>query len=258
MKGITMRAASVVLLTWLLNGAPTLLRAQPALGNADAAGGGQDSPPLRIVSVDGPTAMGVGELVNFRVRIADGAERPIIHRWDMGDGTQSEGNNVSHRYKRPGHYRIIATVWNRSGNDTESLAVTVTDRRPVRLRLEVLRDSIGATSAAAMDPTPAKSNVPLNRDESLRGSEPINWSQAGYTLLAISASSRSAAEAAALKFRRKGYRSGIYLDDSRLGSAVFRVVVGQFGSELDAVAARNRILRESLHGAFIVAPLPSQ
>ncbi len=214
--------------------------------------------PIRIVSIDGPTVLSAGELANFRVRIADGAARPVIHRWDLGDGTPSQGNNVSHRYERPGRYTIIVSARNRKGSDADTLEVTVTERRPAPQPLEASNETVraGSGATAGSDSVIATADAEPSRNRSLRGFEPIHWVQGGYTLLAVSATSRPAAEVAALQFRRKGYRSGIYLDDAGPGSAVFRVVVGQFGSESAAAAARRQIVRAGLQGAFIVQPLP--
>lgn len=94
-----------------------------------------DGGPARIKYVYGPKTLPVGVSANYRARLVDGAARPIIYRWRMGDGTRGEGNNVAHRYERPGRYAIIATARNRRGSDSDTLWVTVVPKKePVWVR----------------------------------------------------------------------------------------------------------------------------
>jgi len=75
--------------------------------------------------------------------------------------------------------------------------------------------------------------------------------------MAATASEHGAAELAARHYRGQGLRTGIYLDDG-IGSPAYRVIVGQFDTAEEAVAARNALLREGRKGAFLVGPLPKR
>ena len=252
-----------------------------------------DGGPVRIVSVYGPTTLPVGVAANYRVRLADGAARPIIFRWQMGDGTRGEGNNVAHVFERPGRYAITVTARNQKSSDSETLYVTAVERKkpaaedlPAAPSLldaastrEAARDARAPNAArdgltpntardgltpngARVATTPSTSSTSstssassLRPASSLRGDAPIDWKKGGYTLMAATASDHRAAEIAAEQFRGYGLRTGIYLDRGP-GSPAYRVIVGQFGSAEAAVAARKVLLIEGLEGAFLVGPLP--
>lgn len=214
----------------------------------------------RIVSIYGPNTLRAGDLANYRARLADGADKPVIYRWTMGDGTRAEGNNISHRFRRPGRYTIVATARNRKGSDTDTLVVLVTpSMRPVQLSGDAPNTephNVGRDDEGAPTETGRSSESVSGPDASFRGSRPIAWPEGGLTLMVVTTSDQQTAEAAALDLRRRGYRSGIYLDESGLGAPVYRVVVGQFFDEASAVRARQRLLSEKGGGAFIVHPLP--
>jgi hypothetical protein len=213
--------------------------------------------PVRIISVYGPTTLPAGVSANYRARVADGAARPIIYRWQMGDGTRGEGNNVAHVFERPGRYAVIATARNRRGSDSDTLYVTVVERKkPAATDVAgVSRDADSPSVPEAEGDVIKSKPSPSTPASPLRGRAPIDWQKGGYTLIAATASEHGAAELAAQQYRGQGLRTGIYLDDG-LGSPAYRVIVGQFETAEEAVAARKALLREGRKGAFLVDPLP--
>ena len=218
----------------------------------------RDDDTVRIVALYGPRSLKVGELANFRARIANGSEMPVIYRWTLGDGTQAEGNNVSHRYKQSGRYLIVATARNDNGSDSDSLIVIVTGDEFVPI--EPIADDLhqGDDGVTLTEPTARARPEPAlsPREGAYRGSHPISWTEGGYTLLVATASDRETAETIGVDLRRRGLRSGIYLDQSGVGAAVYRVIVGQFADESEAVRVRKELLAEGYRGAFVVHPLP--
>jgi len=50
--------------------------------------------------------------------------------WDLGDGTQKQGDSIHHKYTEPGDYTVKLTITDPSGNTAEEqLTVTVTEER---------------------------------------------------------------------------------------------------------------------------------
>lgn len=240
---------------------PGILPAAAQSGGVTAYDG---SRPVRIVGMYGPTSLHVGEAANFRARRNDGAARPVVYRWRLGDGTRAEGNNVAHVYKRPGRFRIIATARNPKGTDSDTLWVTVSERRTptasaANLTIEPNEDAAAGEREADVEATVSStSNAPRPRPFTpLRGREPIHWQEGGFTLMAVTRFDQISAETSAREYRNKGLRTGIYVDEG-LGSRAYRVVVGQFATEEQAAAARRTLLGEGWKGAFLVESLPSQ
>ena len=242
-------------------GRATVAGAPEALAKSETEG------TLRIVAIYGPRSVRVGELANYRVRLADGAKRPVIYRWQMGDGTPAEGNNVAHRFKKPGRYTVVARVQNREGSDTESIDVVVggnviipvpeVDDVPVAEGSG--RNGRDGDDAPNVARTSGREAAPIPpRDAGFRGTRPLTWSGELYTLIVSTSSDRTVAERAAVDLRRRGFRSGIYLDDTGWGTPVYRVVVGEFAGEAEAVRGRQVLLSEGHPGAFIVHPMPQR
>lgn len=119
------------------------------------------------------------------------------------------------------------------------------------------RDAKSSSAAEAKGEVVRSNPSPVRPSTPLRGNAPIDWRKGGYTLLAATASEHGAAELAARHYRGHGLRTGIYLDEG-IGSPAYRVVVGQFDTTEEAVAARNALLREGRKGAFLVGPLPKR
>lgn len=227
-----------------------------------------DGRPVRIVAVYGRRQLTVGKAENYRARTAAGAEQPVIFRWSMGDGTRAVGNNVTHRYERPGRYRIIVTARNAKGTDSDTTFVDVVAASPRGVALgasgaqAVLVDPSVSTSAATEDKRPGVPGggiaaSPRNPVESALEGGTIDWSRGGYGLLVATHFASRNAEAEAFRFRDAGFRVGIITDDSGRGSTVYRVLVGQFSTEEAAVEGRRLMLRRSMEGAFLVHRLPT-
>ncbi len=233
----------------------------PVAAQGGAAAAYDGSRPVRIVGMYGPTSLHVGEAANFRARRNDGAATPVVYRWKMGDGTRAEGNNVAHRYKRPGQFRIVATARNSKGSDSDTLWVTVSEPpAPVAPAATLTIDLNDGDSAEDGEPDvrASTSNAPRPAPFTpLRGREPIHWQEGGFTLMAVTRFDQASAESSARRYRNLGLRTGIYVDEG-VGSPAYRVVVGQFKTEEQAAAARRTLLGEGWKGAFLVESLPSQ
>jgi CubicO group peptidase (beta-lactamase class C family) len=66
----------------------------------------------------------------FEADATEGGEPITAYRWDLGDGTEAEGESVSHAYVDPDEYTVEVTVEDEAGA-TESGSETVTvDERP--------------------------------------------------------------------------------------------------------------------------------
>ena len=81
---------------------------------------------VEIVEVYGRRSLQAGEEENFRVRIAPGFAWPLQYAWDFGDGIISVGNNVTHRFTRPGTYTLTVTARNDVNSDTAFASILVT------------------------------------------------------------------------------------------------------------------------------------
>lgn len=95
------------------------------------------SRPRIALTADRPR-VNAGEVVTFTIRTED-VSGPVLYEIAFGDGTQqrSRSQNVSHVYREPGTYRVLARIVGEAGFIAESNAVTITVRpeRPVVLQL---------------------------------------------------------------------------------------------------------------------------
>lgn len=213
---------------------------------------------IRIVAIYGPRSVRVGEEANYRVRLADGTKRPVIYRWNLGDGTLAEGNNVTHRFMKPGKYRLQATVQNRTGSDTQAIEVVVTGN--VIIPVPAVDEETPVAEASPRERTVSTTPEPAvsPRESAFHGSQPLSWDGSRFTLIVATSSDRKDAERVAVDLRRRGLRSGIYLDDTGFGTPVYRIVVGDFANEQAAVRGREALLQSGYGGAFIVHPMPQR
>lgn len=223
-----------------------------ASANTPTAVAQQQNQAVRIVQIYGRTRLETGQEENYRARVNDRAARPITFRWSMGDGTLAEGNNVAHRYTRPGRYRVIVTARNARGIDTDSTFVTVT----AAPRQVTVKDD------PASDPTPSSRNASartatpsVSRESAVRSTATIDWDRGGYTLMVGTFTDARQAENHALALRRDGYRTGIVVDERDGMSTVYRVVVGQFETGDAAAAERRLMVQRNMPGAWLVMPL---
>lgn len=96
--------------------------------------------------------------------------------------------------------------------------------------------AVETPDAAAPAPTQAQAD----EDGPLRGSEPVDPSQGGYTVVVASEATQNAAERVARRFSREGYRTGVVAGEVE-GRTHYRVAVGQFRTLRSATAARDRL-----------------
>lgn len=80
---------------------------------------------VEIVEVYGRRSLRVGEVENFRVRLAPGFAWPLQYAWDFGDGIISVGNNVTHRFTEPGTYPLTVVARNDVNSDTAYASISV-------------------------------------------------------------------------------------------------------------------------------------
>ena len=101
-----------------------------------------------------------------------------------------------------------------------------------------------AVTTPPADPTSDRpvAETPL---DPLRGTEPIDRTAGGYTLVVFSDFSNSNANRVAATYGDQGFRTGV-LDDQDGGRTRFRVGVGQFSTLEEAVAARDRLAGDGL------------
>ncbi len=82
------------------------------------------APPVEVRSPSGGIA---GEALTFRADAGSAAAPVLAYRWDFGDGTGVEGNEVHHAYTHSGEYPVTVTVTGLdSVTNTKTLAVTIT------------------------------------------------------------------------------------------------------------------------------------
>ncbi len=86
--------------------------------------------PARILSMDGPDRVELGQSATFTATINDDACDPTDVVWDLGDGTTATGLTVTHTYTAPGDYTVSVTASNSEGSDSRSKMVNVFDPCP--------------------------------------------------------------------------------------------------------------------------------
>lgn len=204
----------------------------------------------------GRRALRTGEAENYRVRLPDQTPNPIEYVWDFGDGTLAEGNNVVHRYRKAGRYRIAVTIRNPYGSDADTFFVTVTGP-PVEATPPADAASPGKTERTARAPAASPSAPPGGSPTALQtkelteravpvvgtglGGRQIAWQEGGYAWRMRTHFELAAAERQAREYQNAGYRVGIITDESGPGSTVYRVVIGQFDSVEKALRAKPHL-----------------
>ena len=167
-------------------------------------------PPM-IIEMYGRRTLQVGELENFRVRLAPGATGPIRYRWDFGDGIVSVGNNVTHTYFAPGTYPVVAVARNAAGADTMRATITVPGTVPA--------------------PSP-RSAPPANVDTA-----PPD----GFGWVIGTFSDPGLAETLAAEARSAGRETRVLTHEPFRRPTVYRVVVGRYQTEAAAERQRSRV-----------------
>lgn len=194
----------------------------------------------RILEIYGDRTVKIGVSHNYRVRLRPGASWPVNYAWEMGDGTSLIGNNVLHRYVQPGQYTITAISKNSLGADTLTTQVFVEPAAgPGREPTTPSRDPTASTD-------PENAPRPIVRryhPDELRSSDGVRPTGGGYGWLVGNYMDQSPAQQMLRQFRTRGFRTGILVDSQGGGSSVYRVVVGQFASTGNALAAKREVQR---------------
>lgn len=206
---------------------------------ADSAGThARPGPTPQIVEIYGDDLLDVGELGQFWAWVSYGSAKPLQYEWSLGDGTQATGNGISHRYEWPGRYTVVATVGNEDGTDTDTLLVTVSGPAPPPPSTPPQAD--GQTPAAERrEEDTRRTDTTSRRSPALYGAQGVDASAGGYTWVVATHLRRDQAEQEVQRYRALGYRAGVYVDDDGPGSTAFRVVIGQFATTDEALAARR-------------------
>lgn len=120
--------------------------------------------PVRIVALDAPEQLQVGESGTFTASVNPDAEEPIRYQWEFGTGAMATGLTAAHTYAEPGEYTVTFTASNEAGTVSESTTVEVV---PPPVPAEVV--SMEAT------PRPATEGEPVQFSANVRGDEPIEY-----------------------------------------------------------------------------------
>lgn len=108
-----------------------LLCVSLATGCASLGIGGEESDGasagdgVQVRSVDGPSALVVGQQGRFSASYNGDAATPISFRWSMGDGTTRHGVSVDHVYQRADTFVVTVVAENPVEADSVSVRVRV-------------------------------------------------------------------------------------------------------------------------------------
>ncbi len=225
-----------------------------ALPSPEGSKPGDDVGPqvVKIVAVYGPRTLHAGELGNYRVRVAEGATRPIEYRWNFGDETLAEGILVAHHFSEAGRYVVTVTARNKYGRDTDTLVVAVSAPGHVT----TARDEDTVAVAPVAEKLPKKRPEPSIKktllESSVRSTEAFIWPRSGYTWVIATHLHREAAEQDAHHYRDAGYRTGIVVNDRGPGSTAYRIVIGYFSTPEAALQARRLLPADRPGGLWLL------
>jgi len=225
----------------------------------------QSMKPLKIRAIVGEETVRVGDVETYRVIVNE--PQDVEYRWSTGDRS-AFGNPVSHRFKRPGTFKVIVTARNVVSTATDSLTITVLGPEPPAVATAAPSPATGvgvpdqttsAGSTDAREPTKPAPVAPVasgtSPDENIampgntsgsssgfRGTERVSQSSSGFTWVVATYFERPAAVALANSYRASGYRSGVITDSKGQGSQVYRVMLGEFDTEASALRARRHLI----------------
>lgn len=213
--------------------------------------------PPEIVAIYGPRTLQAGQLHHFHVRVRSGLRWPVEHEWDMGDGTISPGNNISHRYQTPGTYVITVRSRNIGGMDEDTLHVRVVPPPVADAAAEpepsASRPRRTPRTPPSTEPPPAPTGpADASPEAMLMSTEGVIWSRGGYTWVVATSFSQFGAERLAQQYRRAGFRVGVWADTTGPGTTAYRVVIGQFATEAQALAARDTVQRQTTNQIWLL------
>jgi outer membrane protein OmpA-like peptidoglycan-associated protein len=139
---------------------PDALSALPSLGLKYTFS--EPAVPPRVIALDGPAEVQVGESAAFTARINETeATRPLTYQWNFGDGGSGSGLTASHTYEQSGTYDVVFTARNDAGTARDSLSVEVLS--PARII------SLNAT------PNPAEEGELVRFESEVEGASPLSF-----------------------------------------------------------------------------------
>ena len=217
----------------------------------------QQGPLLQVALRIAPAAPRAGERAHLEARVT-GAQpgAALTVRWRFGDGTEATGAAVSHRWRTPGVYAVVASADgdDDSGGASEPLVVRVgapRERREPRrwrsgrpraiTRHRADRAARGWPAPAATAPPPAPTPAPAPRHGPLRPRGATGDLAAGR--LRTGATAQAAAARAAPRRaarRRAGPRRPRRRDDPRRGGRPARGGTARRGASRRAAGRRRR------------------
>ncbi|MEX0285738.1 MAG: PKD domain-containing protein [Paracoccaceae bacterium] len=110
--------------------------------------------PAPALTIDGPSAVGLGLHASFAAKIAElGEAQPGTFSWDFGDGTTATGEGVDHTYSEPGEY-VVTLSTQLTGGFADCSNLTATQRIIVNEAPTALidgPDAVAAGQALAFD-----------------------------------------------------------------------------------------------------------
>jgi hypothetical protein len=89
-----------------------------------------DAVAPQLDALAGPAAGGTGQALAFRAQGARDGQSAVRVRWDFGDGGAGEGEDVTHRFTRPGTFTVTATAIDGGGNTAARTAQVVVTGAP--------------------------------------------------------------------------------------------------------------------------------
>ncbi len=192
--------------------------------------------PVQIDTIYGSSSIEVDEVDNYRVRISAGAKWPIQYYWDMGDGTLSIGNNIVHKFKRPGNFRVRVWARNSSSVDSTEMIVRVTDQTIPPAETPVVAARSVTSNNKVQKPRPTR--VAAREQEDLGD---IEEGQAFAWVIGTHLEKASAERA--LQKLRADKIAGVRILEDRSGKGVraYRVTIGNYLSLDSAVRSKPAI-----------------
>ncbi|HUF11262.1 MAG TPA: SPOR domain-containing protein [Rhodothermales bacterium] len=209
--------------------------------------------PVEIIQIYGRDTLEVGEAETYRVRV----NTPYLtaYKWRVSDGTEVPGNPIVYRFDEPGRYTIEAIASNPKGMSRDTIEVVVLGERPrrpapvaeakpaVATPNETSKGEAAATKTVAPPvsevATKATRTKPVPKGSDSSGLQ--EGAQGNYTWVIATFFMRQEADALANSFRSVGYRSFVIIDSGGKGSTVFRVALGRFDSEDQAMQAKQEV-----------------
>lgn len=96
-------------------------------GSGDGSGGGDGgddgstedpTEPIALFDIDGPAPFAVGDNITFDASESEDLDGGnLTFAWDLGDGTEGTGVNITHAYTTAGNFTVVLTVTSEAGMD---------------------------------------------------------------------------------------------------------------------------------------------